>query len=792
MVGLQVDQTVALCATLGDVGCSIGDPRYYIFDTDIDQYRSQIPTCLNLSGIQIEFQWSSDVADSVDSHNCSGLTLIKPLGTAITNSSGIAVLQYKITQNDLDLYNVSMGAFDLRACIRSPVPLINTGEVRGAFHFDSIIISPQLAPTKLYFYFEIPDIYSAEFVTSKLSMILQTAMNILLPHTGYYPSIDFDPNTHILTVTVTGPAPSPMNVASEYRLQKLDELTDRIIMSILPFGILIVLFQWMFGRFLGAKSVSGEVPSTRIITINPKICKRDTATGQVTDCNPPTAVNPVTVEYIIDKKSVVVDVIDTSPVIFSAPTNVDIVVTARVKGNAYYNIYNETIPKGTTNETRDAIFVSQADATVNVTGLDSDTSLPICGFYIVSEQASDGSFQIRAKGVLDSNGKAPIFKPPADKTFCVTIVPCNQATYSSQLQCMKLVAGQEQDINILLDKCAKAKNGVSVRTVYVAQDGSRNDFTADTIEVFVSGNLTPVLTATPTTNITAMSGFDKNIDYVVRVTKAGYTITSNDQHVQFTTDCFDVKALTISAQPPAGSYDVTLRITDCNTTSPLQGAIVTIDSGIPKKADITGSVFMAAIPDGSHKITISLTSYNDISETITISSASTIPKCLTPSQVFATKDTRINKFTYKGEMAAGKAVKFSGDLEYLDGTVWNALTDASVAVTITDNNNQVVAVITASTHAGVFDVGYFETTEWSIPDSLASKAIEVCASFEGVGQYKASSSCSNYTIGVNTSADCWIPNPLGGCILSANSGKTIAIVAGLTVAGILVISLIKK
>jgi hypothetical protein len=40
--------------------------------------------------------------------------------------------------------------------------------------------------------------------------------------------------------------------------------------------------------------------------------------------------------------------------------------------------------------------------------------------------------------------------------------------------------------------------------------------------------------------------------------------------------------------------------------------------------------------------------------------------------------------------------------------------------------------------------------------------------------------------------DCWIPAPLGGCILTASTGKTIALIGGVVIGGILIISLVKK
>ncbi len=40
--------------------------------------------------------------------------------------------------------------------------------------------------------------------------------------------------------------------------------------------------------------------------------------------------------------------------------------------------------------------------------------------------------------------------------------------------------------------------------------------------------------------------------------------------------------------------------------------------------------------------------------------------------------------------------------------------------------------------------------------------------------------------------DCWIPGLAGGCILSAKTGKTIAIIGGIVIGGVLIFSLIKK
>jgi len=66
------------------------------------------------------------------------------LGSATTNAQGVASIQYKITQQDLDLYNANLDSFDLAACItNSPIDIQN--EKRKKFRAaDPIIIGADL------------------------------------------------------------------------------------------------------------------------------------------------------------------------------------------------------------------------------------------------------------------------------------------------------------------------------------------------------------------------------------------------------------------------------------------------------------------------------------------------------------------------------------------------------------------------------------------------------------------------------------------------------------------------
>lgn len=145
MTIFRVDDTVNLCASIVDF-CGT---NLLLLNHDINasvsptlcNINSAIPNgCLFLSGRTLEFQWTN-ASGSVNKHTCNNIIKLKTLGTATTNSNGVASLLYKITQNDLDLYTANSSTFDLKVCINDTNTLsTNNSHTRKEYQVDSIII----------------------------------------------------------------------------------------------------------------------------------------------------------------------------------------------------------------------------------------------------------------------------------------------------------------------------------------------------------------------------------------------------------------------------------------------------------------------------------------------------------------------------------------------------------------------------------------------------------------------------------------------------------------------------
>lgn len=146
MVEFNVGDTVILCASMRDFFCGT-TPLYGIGDINISLSTCPIniftPGCLNLSGIQLEFQWS-DVTGTTDRHYCTESAKLKTLGTGTTNSQGVATIIHQIDEDDLELFQ-GAEIFDVRVCIKNkpPAEVVNISRTRDEFHpTDDITISP--------------------------------------------------------------------------------------------------------------------------------------------------------------------------------------------------------------------------------------------------------------------------------------------------------------------------------------------------------------------------------------------------------------------------------------------------------------------------------------------------------------------------------------------------------------------------------------------------------------------------------------------------------------------------
>lgn len=843
MVQFQIGDNVTFCASIHDFCGEAGSKFYLLYDINCTVGTCNITiipywTCLSPSGIQLEFQWV-DTRGNYAAKDCLSHTL-RVLGTGYTNTNGVAYINHTIDQIDIDLYNANQTSFELRTCIKNTpdVSPTNVGRIRSdtSYHsgdyialadpcagitcsnacvgldlysqtcVDGVCVTGTLVEANSpecgaiiteeihYLYFKVPELYSPSYVISGISSIFEAATNAISGYTNYYVyGIDFDQVDYTLTVTIKKTIGSPSGPGVMGLDVRIHTMIAPIIyfLALLALAIITSIANWYYFWYMGSKSVTGEVVSTRIITVVPKMCTGDAGTGTL-NCINPTPPTIISVEHCIGKVCTTTEITDGNPITISAPTDTGITITGRVKDNPFYTVIKKSIDKGITNETVTLQFMAKDDATVTSKATDATTGNPINGSYIIYEETTDGHMVEVQRGNLDASGKVvPSYKAKAGVYTCTIIVPLDEAVHKPQMDCITPAAGDNLTPDILIKTCGEAKNHVSVRTVYIAIDGSRLGYTADSIEIKIGANV--INTIVPTTDITYIDGLDKNINYTIHVIKAGYTLLNNDQQVSFTTDCDATVSLMVEANPPAGTRDITIEVRNAVAPNvPIQGANIFLDTTPVRKTDVTGTVLFTAIPDGTHDLKITLEGYKDDISQINVSSTSTsFSKTLTVDQVNATVDTRIYGFTNVGDAIATKPIKFKGSLHYLDTSVspatYKPLQDATVIVNIKDVSNNILKTFAVVTKNGLLDTGVFETGEWLISDILTNAEINVEVIFEGVGRYKPSSSSTSYVVAAANS--CVIPLPWGGCLLSKEAGMGLLLIGGLILGGIVVFSM---
>ncbi len=846
MVQLKVGDAVTMCASIWDF-CGQQFQYYSIEDINVSTGTCSINidnsiSCLDISGVLLEFQWVNS-RNTSSANECADSTKLKVLGSAYTNSQGVASIGYQIALDDLTLFQ-NNPEFELRVCIKNKTPqeVFHLGELRSRYHgLDYITIIPnpctgiicenacigldlysqkcadgicvtdtlitQNSPLcgaiqeKHYLYFKVPELYPVSYVMSGMSLIFQVALYAIRAYVDYYvEAVDFDQSSYIITVTIAktfglgsrsglGPR-SGLELGLGTRMQTmiLPAIPIAYYLAVAA-GIIAATLSVLILGYLGSKSVTGEQISTRVITVIPQICTGNADTG-IPSCANPTPPMIISIERCLGDVCETVEIADGNPITFSAPTNVGITITGKVKNNSYYTVIKQSIDKGITNETVTLWFTSKADATITPEAKDYSTNNPINGSYVIQEETTDGYMVEVQRGNLDASGKvSPPFKAKTGVKTCTIIIPSDLNVHNTQMKCITPSAGEILTLSIPIKTCSEAKNGVSVRTVYIASDGSRLGYTADNIQVKVGSSI--INTVIPTNDITYIDGLDKNTNYTVHVTKSNYTMLNNDQQVSFTTDCDTTTALIVESNPPAGARDITIVVKNATTNTAIYGANVTLDTMPTKKTGSNGTVLLTAIPDGNHDLKITLEAYKDNISEINVSSTSTLfTKTLIVDQVNATVDTRIYNFANVGDAIATKPIKFGGTLQYLDTNVsppsYEALTDATVIVTIKDIGNNILQTLATITKNGLTELGDFETGEWVIPNGLANTQINVDTTFEGIGRYKASSSSTSYAV---AAADaCVIPLPWGGCLLSKETGQSILLLGGLAILGYIVLS----
>lgn len=664
-------------------------------------------------------------------------------------------------------------------------------------------------------YFKVANIYPTWYVESVLGTFRDIAIDNLKMLTSYYIDTDgvtFNADTRIITLTIKSYQGLTLVMGSDGRIYSM-VLPILAIFWILYIGaaILAIGASLWIQFFSKEETIAGQAPNTRAITVNAQICTANASTGMITCTAISNTDMTVVVKMTAGDKTETKEITTTTPsVTFSALTNVDIGIIGSVKDNSNYTIYEATdeslkaCVSGGLCPTTIPITIklqSKADGIANPIVLDTDKN-PATGKYTLLIKNSAGHMVEDGSGDLEADGSVPKTRIPSDQEYCVLIIPADFPTHPKVWGCFEISAGEESKPDLTMLSCEEEKNKVSIRTVYIGTTGAQMTFIPDKIEIKEGTTVVKTRTkddpveANRTEEITIIDGLEKTKTYTIHITSS-YTIKPayQDQQITFDTDCNTTTLITVEANAPANTYEITIEVKNSVTLTPLQGATVTLGSLTDHVTGPSGLTLFTAVPSGTYDLKIALAGYKPCTGTVAcpksviVTGSKTVTVFLEVDQVLSDVDTRISNFGTVGDVIATKPVKFKGDLEYLEGTTYNPLTDAQISVVVKDQSDTTIQTLTVVTQKGILGIGsgHFETGEWLVPESFTNTQISVTTTFTGVGQYKSSTITKTY---VAAAADaCIVPLPWGGCLLSKEAGTGLLLIGGLIVGGIIIFSM---
>lgn len=660
-------------------------------------------------------------------------------------------------------------------------------------------------------YFKAADIFPAWYVDSVLGAFRGIAEFNLKMLTDYYvDDVTFNADNHIITVTIKSVQGLTLVMGSD---GKVYSMIAPVIVG--AFWVLFIAASiaaivgslWL--QFFGMEaSVAGLEANTRAITANAQICTANATTGAITCAAISDSNMIVVVKMTAGDKTETKEITTITPsVTFSVPTNVDIGIIGSVKNNSNYAVYEATDESlkacisGGQCPTTIPITIklqSKADGTTSPTITKTDGS-PGAGKYTLFIKTSAGHMVEDGSGDLEADGSVPKTRIPSDQEYCILVIPDDFPTHPKVWGCFEISAGEDSAPDLTALSCEEEKNKVSIRTVYIGTSGALIAFIPDNIDIMEGTNPIPVKTRTKddpveanrAEEVTIISGLEKAKTYTVHITSS-YTIKSayQDQQVTFDTDCNTTTLITVEAEAPANTYDITIEVKNSVTLTPLQGATVTLGSLTDHVTGSSGMTLFAAVPSGTHDLKVALVGYKSCTGTptcpksVNVTGSRTVSVHLDVDQVLSDVDTRISNFGTIGDVIATKSVKIKGDLEYLEGTTYHPLTDAQIDVEIKDASNTTIQTLSAVTQKGILGIGsgHFETGEWLVPESLVNTQISVITTFAGVGQYKSLTFTKTYAVA--KAADCAIPIPFtNSCLLSKETGTGLLMIGGVLIGG---------
>lgn len=145
MVEVKAGDRIRIAASVWDF-CSATQQSIFIHDVQINSPVTTLPPrCRDISGIQVVFQLGS-ISSSVECNQCLPAVQYETMGIAVTDSNGVAYIDYTVTENDLASYNAAVASGNslrVLACITNP----KGQTVLNSNCSDTLTILPQVAPT---------------------------------------------------------------------------------------------------------------------------------------------------------------------------------------------------------------------------------------------------------------------------------------------------------------------------------------------------------------------------------------------------------------------------------------------------------------------------------------------------------------------------------------------------------------------------------------------------------------------------------------------------------------------
>jgi len=763
----EVSQTASIKFTIADNLCyGVTCPDTCV---GVDLYTQRCSLNLDSNMIPISYDCVPNTIKTPNSSLCSHLTCSGGVCTRVTGTgTDTCTIEGSTTEC---ISNICDGVTCPDTCIGTDLwsqVCSPTGPTTYECLPDTIKEAYNIDCDEYTLYYEVPWIYPTWYINSILPYVQSLGDNTLSSYPDYYlASRTYNETTKMLEIVIKR---KPLQLSQIKTLVgPFVILAVSVVAVELAIGIAIFLYGTQYKYAVKGKGVASK---NRSVIITPQVCTPTCTVMSV----------PVNIEYTIDGtiyKPIIP--VGTPNLTLTIPNNIDITFKATADG---YICKNKIIvcEAGLGQCELNLEFAAVENAKGTILPVDDTGKTITCGTYQFWIAETNTKL---VGGALTTDGKTAEVTLPADVLIACTVVPCDDVNYIANTIHFKLSAGTTMSVDNIIESCAKAKNGVSVMTQYISQDGALIGFTPDSITISTTGYTKTYNKGIDFKNsiyIYYINGLEKGKPYTISVIAESYPITNNNQTKTFTTDCFTTEQILMKASAPINTKDFIITVVDSDTTGAVVNATIFLDTdpiGVPTNS-LGNTATYTGIPYGKHTVKITKAGYNDTTKEIDVSSTSLGQYIIQirTTALAGTIQTGIFNLVNKNNLNSKALVQFEGYLKYLHtDTNYYPIVAADVTINIINGTTLVKAFnITTDDLPSIFP-GRFTTPEWEIPSTLAKKNIEVIAIYNGSGDLQG----TTYSQSFYVDEGCCLSLPFIGCIASqttCNALKTGAYIAG--------------